>query len=100
VSLEVFDPRSLHPFDWELLRQSLARTGRLVVYDDSARSCGLAGEILATAAEEMELVAPPRRVTRADVPISFAVELELRALPSKERLAAAVRAVVEEKVVR
>jgi acetoin:2,6-dichlorophenolindophenol oxidoreductase subunit beta len=98
ISVEVLDPRTLHPFDWELLAESLGRTGRLVVFDDSNRSCGLAAEILATAAEEMNLVAPPRRVTRADVPISFAVELELRALPGRDELEAALRALVEEEV--
>ena len=96
VSVEVLDPRTLYPFDWALLRGSLERTGRLVVVDDSNRTCGLAGEILATAAEEMQLVARPRRVTRADTPIAFAVELERAALPSREQLAAAVRAVAAE----
>jgi pyruvate/2-oxoglutarate/acetoin dehydrogenase E1 component len=100
VSIEVFDPRTLYPFDWELLAASLDRTRRLVVYDDANRSCGFAAEILATVAEEMPLATPPRRVTRADVPISFAVELELAALPSRDRLRAAVLAVMKEKVSR
>jgi pyruvate/2-oxoglutarate/acetoin dehydrogenase E1 component len=77
VSIEVFDPRTLYPFDWKRLAESLTRTGRLVVYDDANRSCGFAAEVLATVAEEIPLAAAPRRVTRADVPISFAVELEL-----------------------
>jgi acetoin:2,6-dichlorophenolindophenol oxidoreductase subunit beta len=97
VSIEVFDPRTLYPFDWELLAASLARTRRLVVYDDANRSCGFAAEILATVAEEMPLATPPKRVTRADVPISFAVELELAALPSRERLRSAVLAVMKER---
>ncbi len=59
VSVEVFDPRTLYPFDWELLDESLARTGRLVVFDDANRSCGFAAEVVATAAEEMSLVASP-----------------------------------------
>jgi pyruvate dehydrogenase E1 component beta subunit len=96
VSVEVFDPRTLYPFDWELLASSLERTGRLVVFDDSNRTCGLAAEVVATAAEEMPLVARPRRITRADAPIAFAVELELAALPSRAELAAAVRAVADE----
>jgi len=100
VSIEVFDPRTLYPFDWELLAASLDRTRRLVVYDDANRSCGFAAEILATVAEEMPLAAPPKRVTRADVPISFAVELELAALPSRDRLQAAVLAVMKEEVSR
>jgi pyruvate dehydrogenase E1 component beta subunit len=70
------------------------------VFDDASRSCGFAAEIVATAAEEMALDASPRRVTRADVPISYAVELELAALPSRERLAEAVRKVVTEAVRR
>jgi pyruvate dehydrogenase E1 component beta subunit len=100
VSIEVFDPRTLYPFDWELLAASLDRTKRLVVYDDANRSCGFAAEILATVAEEMPLATPPKRVTRADVPISFAVELELAALPSRDRLRAAVRAVMKDEVSR
>lgn len=98
VSVEVFDPRSILPFDWELLGESLARTGRLVVYDDSNRSCGLAGEVIATAVEEFGLRVPPRRITRADAPIPFAVELELALLPSRERLAAAVVSVAREEL--
>jgi acetoin:2,6-dichlorophenolindophenol oxidoreductase subunit beta len=94
VSVEVFDPRTLYPFDWELLAESLERTGRLVVFDDSNRTCGFAAEVAATAAEEMHLVAPPVRITRADSPIAFAVELELEALPSRTQLATAIRSVV------
>jgi pyruvate dehydrogenase E1 component beta subunit len=96
----VFDPRTLYPFDWELLAASLDRTKRLVVYDDANRSCGFAAEILATVAEEMPLATPPKRVTRADVPISFAVELELAALPSRDRLRSAVLGVMKEEVSR
>ncbi len=93
ISLEIFDPRTLYPLDWEMLAASVAKTGRLVVYDDANRSAGLAAEILATAAEEMALTAPPRRVTRADVTIPFAVDLERALLPSRAQLVAAVRAV-------
>src|SRR5438094_2067404 len=53
ISVEVFDPRTLYPFDWTGLAASLDRTGRLVVIDDSNRSCGIGAEVLATAAEQM-----------------------------------------------
>ena len=66
VSVEVFDPRTLYPFDWDALAASLDKTGRLVVIDDSNRSCGIGAEVLATAAEEMRLIAPPKRITRPD----------------------------------
>jgi len=100
ISIEVFDPRTLHPFDWGLLAESVAKTGRLVAFDDSNRSGGLAAEVLATAAEEMELRAPPKRVTRADVVVPFAVGLERAVLPSQELLTKAVRDVVREGVRR
>jgi pyruvate dehydrogenase E1 component beta subunit len=99
VSVEVLDPRTLLPFDWELLASSVSRTGRLVVYDDTNRSCGFAAEVLATAAEELELQAPPRRVTRADAPIPFAVELERELLPSRADLTRAIRAVTTNEIV-
>jgi acetoin:2,6-dichlorophenolindophenol oxidoreductase subunit beta len=97
VSVEVFDPRTVYPFDWAGLAASLERTGRLVVIDDSNRSCGIGGEILATAAEEMRLVAPPKRVTRPDgAVLAFAVELDRAVQPSEDQLTTAVLEVVKD----
>jgi pyruvate dehydrogenase E1 component beta subunit len=96
VSVEVFDPRTVHPFDWAGLAASVARTGRLVVVDDANRTCGLAGEILATAAEEFALTAPPVRVTRPDGAILGAVpQLDLALQPSREQIAVAVQKVLK-----
>jgi len=91
VSIEVFDPRTVYPFDWDGLAASLERTGRLVVIDDSNRACGIGGEILATASERMRLVAPPRRVTRPDgAVLPFALGLDQALQPSEAQLTAAV----------
>ncbi|MFE2722694.1 alpha-ketoacid dehydrogenase subunit beta [Kitasatospora sp. NPDC059327] len=96
ISVEVLDPRTLYPFDWEALAASLERTGRLVVVDDSNRSCGIGAEVLATAAEEMRLIAPPRRITRPDgavLPFSPALDRALQ--PGREQLRHALRAVMK-----
>ena len=75
---------------------ALARTGRLVVVDDSNRTCGIGGEILATAAEQMRLTAPPRRVTRPDgAVLPFASELDLALQPSRSQLRTAIEAVAK-----
>jgi acetoin:2,6-dichlorophenolindophenol oxidoreductase subunit beta len=96
ISVEVLDPRTVYPFDWAALAASLAKTGRLVVIDDSNRSCGLGGEILATAAEEMRLITPPKRVGRPDgAVLPFALELDRAVQPGADQLAAAVRAVMK-----
>jgi hypothetical protein len=95
VSVEVFDPRTVYPFDWAGLAASLERTGRLVVIDDSNRSCGIGGEILATAAEEMRLVAPPKRITRPDGAAAVRTGPDQPCSWTKDQLTAAVRAVMK-----
>jgi pyruvate/2-oxoglutarate/acetoin dehydrogenase E1 component len=87
ISVEVFDPRTVYPFDRAALAESVARTGRLVVIDDSNRSCGLGAEVAATAAEEMRLVAPPKRVTRPDgAVLPFALDLASEAFAAPDAL--------------
>ena len=96
VSVEVFDPRTLYPFPWAGLAESLERTGRLVVVDDSNRTCGIGGEVLATAAEQMRLVAPPKRVTRPDgAVLPFARGLDLALQPTRGQLRTAIETVVK-----
>jgi pyruvate dehydrogenase E1 component beta subunit len=96
TSVEVFDPRTLYPFDWDGLAESLDKTGRLVVFDDSNRFCGLGAEILATAAERLHLLAPPARVTRPDSAVLGCVpELDMALQPSRAQLAGAIKRVMK-----
>lgn len=92
VDVEVIDARVAHPFDWRTLATSVTKTGRLVVVDDTNRTCGWAAEIAATAAEELftKLRAPIRRVTRADVPVPFAPDLERAVVPSRAAITDAI----------
>jgi pyruvate dehydrogenase E1 component beta subunit len=96
ISVEVFDPRTVYPFDWDALADSVNRTGRLVVVDDSNRFCGFGAEIAATAAEEMRLIAPPRRVGRPEgAVLPFALALDQAVQPNRDQLSAAIRAVMK-----
>ncbi|MCG5435588.1 alpha-ketoacid dehydrogenase subunit beta [Micromonospora foliorum] len=91
VSVEVFDPRTLYPFDIDGLTESVARTGRLVVLDDANRSCGMAAEIIASVVERVPLLAPPRRVTRPDgAVLPFAPALDRAVQPGRDQLATAI----------
>lgn len=99
VSVEVFDPRTLYPFDWDGLTESVSRTGRLVVIDDSNRMCGIAGEVIATMAERVRFAAPPARVTRPDgAVLPFSLELDRATQPSRAQLADAVALAVKERL--
>jgi acetoin:2,6-dichlorophenolindophenol oxidoreductase subunit beta len=96
ISVEVLDPRSLYPFDWDALAASLEKTGRLVVVDDGNRFSGFAAEIVATAAEQLRLVAPPRRLTRADgAVVGCLPELDVALQPSRDQLTIAIREVMK-----
>ncbi|GAB3482927.1 alpha-ketoacid dehydrogenase subunit beta [Amycolatopsis cihanbeyliensis] len=93
VEVEVIDPRTVYPFDWQRLGKSVNKTGRLVVIDDSNRMCGLGAEIIATAAEEFDLLAPPKRVSRPDgAVIPYALALDQELVSGTERLTKAIRA--------
>jgi len=51
IAIEVFDPRSLRPFDYELLLQSIEKTGKLVIVEEDTKIGGVGAEIAATIAE-------------------------------------------------
>lgn len=93
IELEVVDPRTLVPFDLETLLASVEKTGRLLVVDETHRSCGVASEILARIVESGfdKLKAPPRQVSTLDVPIPYSEPLEASVGPSEGRIAEAVR---------
>lgn len=92
ASIEVVDPRTLLPLDEETIFESVRKTGRVVVADDTARTCGAAAEIAARINNECfwYLDAPVKRVTRADVPISYSPPQEEYVLPDEETLERAV----------
>jgi pyruvate dehydrogenase E1 component beta subunit len=93
IQIEVIDPRSLLPFDFDVVARSVEKTGRLIVCDDASRSCGMASEIVATLAERCHsaLKMPAQRVTRPDVPVPFSHTLETAVVPGKAVLASAMR---------
>jgi acetoin:2,6-dichlorophenolindophenol oxidoreductase subunit beta len=96
IDCEVVDPRTLAPLDSATLLDSVRKTGRVVITDESHASCGVAAGLAAIIAEEAfdALRAPIKRVSTLDVPVPYARSLEEAITPSKERIIAAVRAVV------
>ena len=96
ISAEVIDPRSLVPFDWETVRASVAKTGRVVIVEESPKRNGIGAEIAATMAEEMLdlLTAPLKRVAAPNTPAPFAPPMEKFYVPSIERIADGIREVM------
>jgi pyruvate dehydrogenase E1 component beta subunit len=96
ISAEVVDPRTLVPLDRAAILASVRKTGRLVVVDEARRTCGVAAEIAALAAEHAfdALKSPVRRVTAPDTPVPFSPVLEQWYVPDAARIAAAARELV------
>jgi pyruvate/2-oxoglutarate/acetoin dehydrogenase E1 component len=98
ISLEVIDPRTLVPLDFDTIRSSVASTGRLVVVDEACRTCSAAAEVLSLIVEDDEvyshLKASPKRVCSLDVPVPYSKPMEQYIVPSGEHITAAVKQVM------
>lgn len=81
ISVEVLDPRSLKPFDDELLFASVEKTGRLIIADGGWKTCGIGAEISARISETellAKLKTPILRISLPDIhaPASHSLELD------------------------
>lgn len=96
IEAEVIDPRTLVPFDYDMVLTSLRKTGRLVIVEEDTRRGGWGAEIAATVAEEAfyDLDAPIRRVASHDTPVPTSPVLEQFHLPSEGRIEEAIRSVM------
>ncbi|MBW8814325.1 MAG: alpha-ketoacid dehydrogenase subunit beta [Caulobacterales bacterium] len=94
LQAEVLDPRTTSPLDEDAILESVEKTGRLVVVDESPPRCSMAGDIAGLVADQgfRSLKAPIKRVTCPHTPVPFAPSLEDAYLPTSARIEAAARA--------
>jgi pyruvate/2-oxoglutarate/acetoin dehydrogenase E1 component len=92
-NIEVIDPRSLNPFDRPAIIESVKKTGKIVVAEESYKTLGIGAEIGAMLMEEAleYLDRPLRRVAMPDVPIPTSTVLERFVIPSEEGIYNACR---------
>lgn len=93
IAAEVIDLRTLVPMDTDTILASVAKTGRLVIVDNSHRIGSVASEIAAVVSEQgfASLRRPIRRVTAPALHVPYNARLEKQLFPTKETIAAAVR---------
>lgn len=91
VDVEVVDPRTLVPFDWDTVDRSVRKTSRLLIVHESTRTAGPGAEVAAHAADLLFdcLDAPVRRVAGADIPIPQSAELEPCCYPQVDEVVTA-----------
>jgi pyruvate/2-oxoglutarate/acetoin dehydrogenase E1 component len=96
IELEIIDPRTLAPFDFDTILTSVKKTGACLVVEEGYRRLGVGAEIGARLFEEAlpYLDRPFRRLAIPDVPIASVPALVNRIMPSKEQIIAAAREIV------
>ena len=97
VHCEIIDPRTTSPLDTDTILESVDKTGRLIVVDESHPRCSMASDIAGFVAEKAfaSLKAPIRQVTGPHAPVPFSDALEELYIPSAAKIVAAAKALKE-----
>ncbi|HKX32226.1 MAG TPA: transketolase C-terminal domain-containing protein, partial [Blastocatellia bacterium] len=92
IDVEVIDLRSLNPYDWQAIEESVKKTNRVIVAYEDFISWGYGAEIAARIASDLfdHLDAPVKRVGALDCFVSYTPEVEDAILPQVEDVLKAI----------
>ena len=92
IGADVIDLRTLSPFDYDTISESIRKTGRAIIVEEGPKTGGVGAELAAGITEHCAdyLLAPVRRVASADVPPPFAPVLENAYRPDALKICEAV----------
>src|SRR5947209_4379081 len=92
INVEVIDLRTLAPYDWSAIAESVKRTNKVIVAHEDTRTHGFGAEVAARISDELfeYLDAPVRRVAALDTFVAYAPQVEDAILPQVEDVARAI----------
>ena len=92
IDVEILDLRTLNPYDWEAIAESVRKTSRVIVAHEDMLSWGYGAEIAARIGDELFdwLDAPVRRVGAMDIFVGYQPLLENAVLPQPEGILKAI----------
>jgi len=95
VSVEVIDPRTIKPLDIDTIINSVKKTNRLVIAEESHAFASVGAEIAYQVMDKAfdHLDAPIKRISTVEAPMPYAKNLEAAALPDVAKIVAAVKEV-------
>ena len=98
ISVELIDPRTVSPLDTDTILASVAKTGRLLIVDETFAPCGIGAEIAARVVADGfdDLDAPIRRLNGAHTPVPYSPPLEKAVVPNGSTISVAIRDLMEE----
>ena len=97
INAEVIDPRTLSPIDDDTIFESVRKTGRLIIVDESPPRCSIATDIAARVSEFTfgELKAPIKKITCPHTPVPLSPPLEQAYIPSVEEIVSTTKALLD-----
>ncbi len=97
ISAEVIDLMTIQPMDYDTIVKSVMKTNRLVIADDSVKTCGISAEVSAYVSEFAfdYLDAPIIRVNSPPLPIPFSPQLEKQYMVDSDKIVDAVKRLVK-----
>jgi len=98
ISVEVIDPRTIAPLDIDTILESVHKTGRLLVVDETFGPFGVGAEIAARVMDLAfdDLDAPVRRLNGAHTPTPYSPPLEAAVVPNTPTIIQAIRDLLAE----
>jgi 2-oxoisovalerate dehydrogenase E1 component len=92
IDVEILDLRTLNPYDWEAIAESVRKTSRVIVAHEDMLSWGYGAEIAARIGDELfdSLDAPVRRIGAMDTFVAYQPILEDAILPQPETILKAI----------
>jgi 2-oxoisovalerate dehydrogenase E1 component beta subunit len=102
ISAEVIDLRSIWPYDWEMISQSVGKTGRAVFVNEDTEVTNFGEHLMRRVTEDESLFyslqARPRLVAGVHTPgIGLADTLEMASVPQLSQITQAIREVALER---
>lgn len=96
ISIEVIDPRTIKPMDYNLIVESVKKTNRLLIVEEgwpfASVGTQIADEVTRRAFDYLD--APVERVNQEDVPLPYAKNLEKHSLPNIDKVRAGLKKVL------
>lgn len=98
IAVEVIDPRTVAPLDMATILESVHKTGRLLIVDETFAPCGVGAEIAAQVVDQAfdDLDAPIKRLNGLHAPTPYSPTLEKAIVPNAETIEAAIRDLLAE----
>lgn len=92
IEVEILDLRTLNPYDWDAIAESVKKTSKCIVAHEDCLSWGYGAELAARISDELfeYLDGPVRRIGATDTFVAYAPQVEDFQLPQVETITKAV----------